>query len=179
MNFSISKEQRDFAFNLAKRVVSGTDVLSESKASNRNPYGYNDSKLERVFAGLLGQVLVADAFNLERPSIKKGLIDVNDLGEWKDYDFLLNGKRIEVKTRRVKLDYPDFILTERELNRHWDYLIKINLNLEKWVASEQTLSRQEFLDLMQVKFFVWGKKGKNIEDYFYQKIKAKELFEYV
>jgi hypothetical protein len=110
LDIKVSHEQRLYAFKLIKKYNFG----------NR---GIADGNQNEQYVGILGQVVLADALNMDRPPGKIGF----DGG----FDFIINNKKVDVKTmgRTVTLKNSyvhNFIALQKEFDV--DYYIFCSYN---------------------------------------------------
>lgn len=152
----VTGEQIDYArklvdYSLKKHPVKNIWHTDKSKEANTAQYR---------FTGTLGEVLFADAYQLERPERSFGAIDGQDFGR----DFTLNinnqKKTIDVKSMRRKSGrfYSNYVLNIPASQLHKSkgvtqlyFCISLHQFNEQWVAS--------FLGTIDKQMIVEGKTG--------------------
>ena len=117
LDIKVLREQRHYAYNLVKKYNFG----------NR---GIADGNQNEQYIGILGQVVLADALNMDRPPSKIGF----DGG----FDFIINNKKVDVKTmgRTVSIKnyyVHNFIALQKEFDV--DYYIFCSYNKRRKILT--------------------------------------------
>lgn len=146
----ITEEQMQYSHKV------GMDI-KEDKASDKNDYtpNYMNKDGDEVnFTGVLGEVIIADLLNKERPKLREDQVD-------EGYDFIIQEDKIDVKTT----DYPDredvflivypFDMGEKDVEGY----LMINIDTDQEVAELlMQISYKEFVKRNKTRDLGYGKR---------------------
>lgn len=146
----ITEEQVGYSEYMGKKI-------KEDKASDKNDYtpNYMNKDGDEVnFTGVLGEVVVADLLDKDRPELQEDEVDDG-------YDFIIQDEKIDVKTT----DYPDredvflivypFDMGEKDVEGY----LMINIDTDQMVAEMlMQVSYEEFVARNTTRDLGYGKR---------------------
>jgi hypothetical protein len=141
LKIPISFEQRAYAKDLTKKIVKKTEE------NNLNYSGWGKATKETTFTGFLGEVVFADYFKLSRP------IFFSEFD--KGYDFLINGRKFDVKTRDFHGPGLDLILYKSDVLKDIDGYILQELESD-FIILHGFLPKKDFLEKAKENDFGYG-----------------------
>lgn len=108
IQFVVTPEQIEYAHKLVKYSMENHRISNIWDSSDLK----KDKTFEYRFTGTLGEIIFADAYNLERPNKSFGAVNGQDFG--KDFELKVGGKKsyFDIKTmqRKVNSFYEKYVL---------------------------------------------------------------------
>lgn len=145
----ITEEQKEYSEYMGKKI-------KEDKEDDENGYtpNYMGNTGEEVnYLGVLGETIIADLLNKERPQLLEN--DVDD-----GYDFIIQGSKVDVKTTDyqgsdVCLTLYPYEMGEKDVER----FLHVRLDLENDVAELlMNIEYNEFVKRNTTRDFGYGKR---------------------